>query len=411
MVNFAEPSMRSKSRQLVRIPLSQPPQPPALLKLIDNNNNNTTYNNNNINKVLPELPYLNIRNSKIKSNQQESSYQAILKSMKNNKQPARQASYNYAINNPVKFSKATQTDQRKNSNKITARRSLKTSSGSSCETSNCIKDEQQSLKISTLSSSYTSNGSNESSSNESSSLFRRSSSTLALSSAFNKNGNKISTKVSSSNSKNFAYNSYPMKFDEPILTSKKPFTHKVKYDFYQDSKRASSSSTIDITKHKSNIESKNKSLNELLEKKPNKQNVLKHSTSGELVKIASYDPINDDLVADKSILSKNKDLIHKENNDGTISLNLDLPANIDPTNINVILNEKKILIKSKLTNDILYVISLPENTDFNELEYSLEKIDHPPSSLDSSDQFKKNSNVKNTETLFKHIPILDTILI
>jgi hypothetical protein len=100
---------------------------------------------------------------------------------------------------------------------------------------------------------------------------------------------------------------------------------------------------------------------------------------GELVKIASYDPVNDDLVLDTSVDTK-KDFIHKENDeDGTISLNLDLPSNIDPTNINIVLSDKKILIKSKLTDDILYVIALPENTDFRELEYSLEKIEASPS--------------------------------
>jgi hypothetical protein len=99
---------------------------------------------------------------------------------------------------------------------------------------------------------------------------------------------------------------------------------------------------------------------------------------GELVKIASYDPVNDDLVLDTSVDNK-RDFIHKENDeDGTISLNLDLPSNIDPTSINVVLSDKKILIKSKLTDDILYVIALPENTDFKELEYSLEKIEASP---------------------------------
>ena len=166
-------------------------------------------------------------------------------------------------------------------------------------------------------------------------------------------------------------------------------------DYSNQPQKISSSVKSLYSAHKSSLPNSNaatnRSLNELvtiaksikLDDSTSNTNSNKRSSQvnvngvngSDLVKIASYDPVNDDLVLDTSVDTK-KDFIHKENDeDGTISLNLDLPSNIDPTNINVVLTDKKILIKSKLTDDILYVIALPENTDFKELEYSLEKID------------------------------------
>jgi hypothetical protein len=63
--------------------------------------------------------------------------------------------------------------------------------------------------------------------------------------------------------------------------------------------------------------------------------------------------------------------------EGTITFNFDLPPNVNPNNLNVMLDKKKenIIIESTSKNDNYYVISLPKNATFDELEYSLDRIE------------------------------------
>ena len=140
----------------------------------------------------------------------------------------------------------------------------------------------------------------------------------------------------------------------------------------------------------------------------NSSNNNNNNNDNELVKIASYDPLSDYLeMGDESLsssaaagtganatasratmtsktsaaqasasMTRQSQIFTKANGDnGTISVNLDLPRDIDPSKVSVVLNEKNILIRSNNERqEVLYVVQLPENTDFKALEYKVEKI-------------------------------------
>jgi hypothetical protein len=82
-------------------------------------------------------------------------------------------------------------------------------------------------------------------------------------------------------------------------------------------------------------------------------------------------------INDKDIVIKNSDFKVDEEGEGVITLNFDLPNDVDPSNVNVLLDEKSenIIIESSDKKDNYYIISLPKNSFFDDLQYSIEKVD------------------------------------
>ena len=131
-------------------------------------------------------------------------------------------------------------------------------------------------------------------------------------------------------------------------------------------------------------------INVMLDKK--KENIIIESTDKKdsyvisLPKNAAFEELEYSLDKIKTDRNSKDPSLNLE-----VAMNLELPEDIDPSyDVDVILNDDQILIQRKDTNDILYRIALPENTDFDRMEYNMQKL----SESNSNNQVKSNDSIK-----------------